>query len=236
LKGVLKDIDKVGKMFVDDCNIDVDAKVNASKASVLADARQLFMGKDTCYLFYSGHGNDDGSWYLTSKIPHTDLYQREHLSPSELDELWQESRRGKTTSGKLIIISDSCHSGKWATHFEDRPDVIVQASCGPDQECSDYENGSSFTSAWVKMNKFIQSFRQATMLKKVGLELYSMVREISREDFAPILNISINKAKAKTLDFLEIISDNFSLCFASGWAPFEDPLNFYRRHSGFGLF
>merc|ERR1711920_529881 len=97
---------KLQKMFND-----VDSAAT-NKALVLEAITKAFnMSYDDVLLYYSGHGRQkDGAWCF--EAPGSDGSQDEYVTPLDIVEAWQ-ARNAKHADQKLIIVSDSCHSGWW---------------------------------------------------------------------------------------------------------------------------
>lgn len=56
-------------------------------------------------MYYSGHGNKiDGSW----------VFKDANIAPHQIYELWKKYGNMRK---RLVIISDSCFSGKWVRAF-----------------------------------------------------------------------------------------------------------------------
>ena len=81
---------------------------------------------DTFVLQYSGHGaRGSGDWCM---------YDEGRVTFDEVMEKWEASE-AKAKGCLLVLVLDSCHSGKWVERAKERNlmDVAVQAACGPDE-------------------------------------------------------------------------------------------------------
>lgn len=91
------------------------------------------------FVYYSGHGyTDDGAWHLGD----------EALAPDELFQLWQKSLSGQSGESVLVIISDSCYSGKWVEAASQAQLSSVAVQSATDQSNPSYDNtetGGVFT-------------------------------------------------------------------------------------------
>ena len=145
LPGVNCDIDTMRRFFgrgqdVSElfCYTRADAQ---GKRWLLEKLHDAFASEDVraFFVYYSGHGClDDGAWYLG----------HETLPPNELFQLWQASVSGKSGGSVLIIISDSCFSGKWveAANQANLPSVAVQSATDQFSPCYERtETGGVFT-------------------------------------------------------------------------------------------
>ena len=106
--------------------------------------RQAFTRQDVhaFFVYYAGHGCcGNGAWYLGDGA-------NDSLAPAELFRLWQESPSGQSGESTLLIISDSCFSGKWveAAQQASLANVAVQSSTDESHLSFDWgDRGGKFT-------------------------------------------------------------------------------------------
>uniref|UniRef100_A0A7S0FAL4 Peptidase C14 caspase domain-containing protein n=1 Tax=Pyrodinium bahamense TaxID=73915 RepID=A0A7S0FAL4_9DINO len=139
----------VQKMFAD-----VDT-ASTNRALVMTAIRAAFdKGCDDVLLYYSGHGKQgDGAWCFEAP---GSVGINEFVTPQEVLGAWR-GRASKRAGQKLIIISDSCHSGWWveaavAEGQQTGELIIVQAACGVSEQSEDTPDGGVFTKIFVKMS------------------------------------------------------------------------------------
>ena len=97
-------------------------------------------------LYYSGHGEaNSGNWVIGKP----DVREVEVVSLDELLSLWRKSP--SSDYKRLLIISDSCHSGAWVDKLEKMHksnvncNISMIASCQADESCTDTRMGGDFT-------------------------------------------------------------------------------------------
>lgn len=103
----------------------------ATKAAMVAAFEQLIASGDSgdvLVITYSGHGTvapdssgDEADGYDEALCPH-DIHQGQVLLDDEIHELFDRRRAGV----RLILISDSCHSGTVTRHAPADPDSRAQ--------------------------------------------------------------------------------------------------------------
>ena len=140
LAGVKCDIDTMRRFFgrgqdVSElfCYNHVDAQ---GKDWLLKKLRLAFAMTNvrTFFVYYSGHGiEDNGAWYLGDGT----------LAPDELFQLWQESLSGQSGESVLVIISDSCFSGKWVEAANQAQLSSVAVQSATDQFNPSYDNAET---------------------------------------------------------------------------------------------
>lgn len=154
LPGLIKDVEDIEKLFQKQ-SIKVqkafkNPKQNPLKEQVLKELELLFSEKTTTFkiIYYTGHGTaENGSWCF-EKYP--EQTSRDYLSFKELETLWK-NRQNKSSEQKLIIISDSCHSGYFVSQNEST-DIFVQSSCMSSEWSYCNYDGSVFTQWWAKLD------------------------------------------------------------------------------------
>lgn len=114
------------------------------KEWVVEKLRQAFARTDVhaFFIYYTGHGYaDDGAWYLGAGRT------QNGLAPTELFRLWEESLSGQSGESVLVVICDSCHSGRWveAAKNANLKHVAVQAATDGENPTYDSEMGGVFT-------------------------------------------------------------------------------------------
>jgi hypothetical protein len=101
------------------------------------------------FIYYTGHGDVDGAWLFSWPDKQTISYC---FTPDDVRRMWRESEFRKRDGGaRLIIISDSCHSGRWSALMEER-NVIVLPSCGPNDLSLETHGVSQMTRTWALLN------------------------------------------------------------------------------------
>lgn len=95
-------------------------------------------------MYYSGlHGEkDSGIWAIGRR----DKREVEIVSLEELIALWHTSP--SSDYKRLLIVSDSCHSGAWVNKLEKARSIVnisTVASCKADETCTDTVKGGDFT-------------------------------------------------------------------------------------------
>ena len=89
----------------------IDTSYYPSKANVvsfLSNLNNISDENTINFIFYSGHGANDGSWALaTTDLDEKKMYIDDLLSPTEIYNIIQDK------NGKTVIISDSCYSGNF---------------------------------------------------------------------------------------------------------------------------
>lgn len=107
-------------------------------------------------IYFSGHGNKDGDWVLTKDfvLKFDDIFQA--FANRKIPGQFKDQR----STQKLLIISDTCHSGLWVEKLlekrqaqEDATQVWVQAGCHANQKSNGTAFGSLFTSIWAEANQ-----------------------------------------------------------------------------------
>ena len=97
-------------------------------------------------LYYSGHSEEySGNWAIWTP----GAREVETVSLEELLSLWQESPSPKYK--RLLIASDSCHSGAWVKKLRMQPNISMVASCKAGETCTETtEGGGDFTRYFLK--------------------------------------------------------------------------------------
>lgn len=123
---------------------------------ILSQLKNLFDSKRLGFvLYFTGHGSEHGDWVLgqQSILTFSDVYDAfvSRCCPPEA---------GLRAMQKLLIIADSCCSGRWVQQLEAKrrqqgssPDadrVFVQAACCADQATRDQETGGLFTKLYTE--------------------------------------------------------------------------------------
>jgi len=151
LKGVIADVSLMYQ-FAHDRGIhvskifsDVDS-TSVNRNTVLQKLQEVFRsGYDDVLLYYSGHGRQsDGAWLFEDAGGMHDF-----LTP---DDVIMEWRKATSVDQKLIVVSDSCHSGWWveAAYKEGSGRIVVQAASGISELSEDSISGGVFTRAWAR--------------------------------------------------------------------------------------
>lgn len=159
LISTIMDISLVRKLFLSK-GIKIHAMKMASKetkntrSDVMSSLESLFDSNyQNCFIFYSGHGGSkSGRWCFEKySVDKTDDVEYEWISLSDIMALWN-ARFIKNSKQQLIIISDSCFSGKWIEEAikSKLTGVIIQTSCRPCEVAHDTIDGGLFTKKWVK--------------------------------------------------------------------------------------
>lgn len=107
-------------------------------------------------LYYTGHGERrKGAW----------CFQNGYLEAREILPLFFTARGARNdTESKLLLITDSCHSGHWVAAVqtcldrEQRQRVAVQASCRDSEISYDTDLGGKFSMAFMEQSS--DSIRQ----------------------------------------------------------------------------
>ncbi len=149
LPGPIEDVRGVYKFFVQQVKIPITKMFNDVRdpkaTDVFLEMKKLFSLDSTFHIiYYSGHGDTTGDWMFID-------YERnsyETISFDQVYTLWKQTKRGQNQT--LVIITDSCYSGKWVEKARGLLDVIVQASCGPNQLAMDSNYGGVFTQRWLR--------------------------------------------------------------------------------------
>lgn len=110
----------------------------------LLDVIKAFFGQvgvRNYVLYYSGHGEEDsGNWVIGK----ADMDEVEVVTFEEILLLWKNSPA--YLYKQLLIISDSCHSGRWVEKLNQLDiNVHMYASCRSYETCTDTTKGGDFT-------------------------------------------------------------------------------------------
>jgi hypothetical protein len=111
LNGVIRDIFTCAIFFREKKGFTIIQKMDGIDNDIrIVDKKlgEFFLRSDfdTFLVYYSGHGRDrDGAW----------SFDNGHLTPGRVFKRWRHANKLKNK--RLVIISDSCHSGKWIDSF-----------------------------------------------------------------------------------------------------------------------
>eukprot|EP01084_Bolivina_argentea_P274500 467908_1 len=117
-----------------------------TKINVLKAIKKLFnqYHRKVFVIYYSGHGySDGGKWCF-----HGDQF----ISLNDILSLFDTRIKSNIHTQQLIIIADSCYSGKWVQILKQlkRNDIAMQAACKPTESSADSIKGGVFTIAFLK--------------------------------------------------------------------------------------
>jgi hypothetical protein len=102
---------------------------------------------DYYWVYYSGHGSSSGGKWC--------LPENTRVGFEDVRDVWKESRAAKR-GARLIIVSDSCYSGKWCEALKASGDqnIAIQAASVPTSTSADLGwNGGRFTTEWTRLSK-----------------------------------------------------------------------------------
>ena len=164
LEGILLDLENMRRNLLSDVPAGDDKKSllrlhcdiynvwnqqrHQGKKEMLDAIRDFFhQVKRNFILYYSGHGEEgSGNW----AIGRPDSNKVETVSLEDLLSLWRRSP--SSDYKRLLIVSDSCHSGAWVDKLErmQRINVSMMASCKAGETCTDTIKGGDFTRSFLK--------------------------------------------------------------------------------------
>ena len=135
--------------FFDEMDVVVEIQLLSGLTWEFArDSIASFFQKDLQIYFLCGifHGDESGEWQLADKL----------LGYWDVASEWRLSGNSCEPDKHLLILADSCYSGRWvhqALGLKLR-NVSVQASCGPSYTCSDGDSHfGSFSTYWADIQR-----------------------------------------------------------------------------------